>query len=190
MYILYILYIYTTYILRIPYITLYNLLCDFTYHSLSHSLIGSIVARTIFTNSLSSTLSSYNTYLIRSVTLASSSLLLFLKTSIISKLLIKDIVLPSSFAFIYTKWLIIPKHPLLLQSQHHTKTVAFILSSNKVIPLYSRCVKKGLVYIIIAALSSCQPSSYSRCTSINTQLSYNVHLVSNAKYIYTHLRNL
>jgi hypothetical protein len=34
------------------------------------------------------------------------------------------------------------------------KLVAVILSFNKIIPAYSRCIKKGLVYIIIMALSS------------------------------------
>jgi len=35
--------------------------CDFAYHSSSHGLIGSIVARATFTNSLSSALSSCDT---------------------------------------------------------------------------------------------------------------------------------
>jgi len=61
------------------------------------------MAYAISTNSLSSALSSYNTYLIKSITLTSSSLSLSLKTSIISKLLIKGVILPSLFKFIYTK---------------------------------------------------------------------------------------
>ena len=73
------------------------------YYSSSHSLIGSIVAYTTSTNSLSSALSSYDTYLIKSITLTSSSLSLSLKTSIISKLLIKGAVLPSLFTSVYTK---------------------------------------------------------------------------------------
>jgi len=48
-----------------------------------------------------------------------------------------------------------PKHPLLLQSQRYTKTVAFILLSGEVILLYSHYIKEGLVCITIAA-----PSSY------------------------------
>jgi len=43
-------------------------LYDFAYHSLSHSSIGFIVACATSTNSLSSALSSCDTYLIRSVT--------------------------------------------------------------------------------------------------------------------------
>jgi len=99
MYVLYILYMRTIYIPRI----LRTTLCDLNYHSSLHSLIGSIVAYVTFTNSLSSALSSCDTYLIKSITLASSSLPLSLKTSVISRLLIRGIVLPSLFAFIYAK---------------------------------------------------------------------------------------
>jgi len=83
-----------------------------------------------------------------------------------------------------------PKHPLLLQTQRHTYTVTFILLSGEVIPLCSRYTKKGLVYIAIAAPSGHQPSSYSKCTSVNMRLLYNVRLVSNVECIYTHLRSL
>jgi len=76
------------------------------------------------------------------------------------------------------------KYPLLLQAQCYTYTVAFILLSSEVILLYSHCAKKGLVYVVIIALSSYQPSFYSECTSINMQSSYNVCLVSNTKYIF------
>jgi len=62
--------------------------------------------------------------------------------------------------------------------------VTFILSSGKVILLYSHCVKKGLVYIAIAAPSSHQPSFYAKCTYINIRSSYNVRLVSNTKCIF------
>jgi len=75
----------------------------FSYYSLLYSLIGFIMAYAIFTNSLSSTLSSYNIYLIKSVILVSSSLSLSLKTFIISKLLIKSVVLSSLFASVYAK---------------------------------------------------------------------------------------
>jgi len=174
--------------LRIPHITSCDLLCDFAYYSSLHSSIGSIIAHAISTNSSSSALSSCDIYLIKSITPAPSSLSLSLKTSIISRLLIKGAVLLSLFTFVCAKWLIIPKHPLLLQTQRRAYTIAFILSSSKVIPLCSRCLKKRLVYVTIAALSSCQPSFYSKCTSINIQLSYNICSVSNAKYIfYVHL---
>jgi len=60
-----------------------------------------------------------------------------------------------------------PKHPLLSQTQWRAYTVTFILLFGEVILLYSHCVKEGLVYVAIAALSSRQPSSYSKCTSTN-----------------------
>jgi len=142
------------------------------------------VACTTSTNSLSSALSSCDTYLIRSITPTSSSLSLSLKTSVISRLLIRGAVLPSLFALVCAKWLIILKHPLLLQAQWHTHTVAFILSSSKVILLCSCCAKKGLVYVMIAALSSRQSSSCSECTSINMRSSCNIYSVSNAEYMF------
>ena len=83
-----------------------------------------------------------------------------------------------------------PKHPLLSQAQRYTKTVAFILSSSKVILSCSCCVKEKLVYITIAVPSSRQPSSYSKCTQLNTYSSYDVQLVSNIKYIYAYLISL
>jgi len=80
-----------------------SLLYDFGYYSSLYGLIGSIMVYTISINSLSSTLSSCNIYLIKSIILASSFLSLSLKTSIISKLLIRGAVLPSSFAFVCAK---------------------------------------------------------------------------------------
>ena len=65
--------------------------------------------------------------------------------------------------------------------------VAVILSLSKVILTYSRCADKKLVYIAIAAPFSRQPSFYFKCTSINMRSSYNIRLVSNAKYIF-HIR--
>jgi len=164
MYVLYILYIHTIYIPRILRITSCDLSYDFTYHSSSHGLIGSIMACATSTNSLSSALSSCDIYLIRSIIPASSFSSSSLKTFIISRLLIKGIVLPSLFTSVYTKWLIMPKHPSLLQTQQHAKTVTFILLSSEVILLCSCCAKEGLVYITIAAPSSHQPSSCSKCT--------------------------
>jgi len=103
MYVLYVLYIYTTRIPRILRITSYDLLYDVIYYSLSYGLIGSIIAYATSTNSLSSALSSYDTYLIKSITLTFSSLSLSLKTSIISRLLIRGAVLPFLFKSLYTK---------------------------------------------------------------------------------------
>ena len=69
-------------------------------------------------------------------------------------------------------------------------TVAVVLLLSEVILLCSYCVKEGLVYIAIAAPSSCQPSSCFKYTSANVRLSYNIHLVSNVKCIYSYLCNL
>ena len=46
-------------------------------------------------------------------------------------------------------------------------TVSISLNK-KIISLYSCCMKKGLVYIIIIALSSRQPSSSLEYTKVNT----------------------
>jgi len=78
-----------------------------------------------------------------------------------------------------------PLRPLL-STIYYTYIVAAILLLSEVILFYLYCAKKGLVYITIAAPSSCQPSFYFKCTSINIHLSYNIYLVSNVKYIYTH----
>jgi len=149
--------------MRVLSFSLYNL----SYHSLSHSSIGSIIVCATSTNSSSSALSSCDTYLIRFITLTSSSLPLSLKTSIISKLPIKGAILSSLFTFIRAKWLIILLQWLLPQAQRYTYIIAVILSLSKVIPLCSYCIKKGLVYIAIAAPSSHQPSFYFKCTSLN-----------------------
>ena len=154
----------------------------FGYHSLLYSSIGSIIAYATSTNSLSFTLSSCDTYLIRSVILTSPSLSSSLKTFIILKLSIKGAVLPSLFALICIKWLIIPLQQSLPQAHHHALVVVLILLQGIVIGPCSRCADKGLVYIAIAAPSSHQPSSYFKCTSLNIWSSYNVCLVLVVKY--------
>jgi len=75
-----------------------------------------------------------------------------------------------------------PKHPSISQAQRYTCVIAVILSLSEVILLYSRCAKKGLVYIAIAAPSIHQPSFYFKCTSVNMHLFCNIRLVSNVKY--------
>ena len=62
------------------------------------------------------------------------------------------------------------------------KLVAVILSLGEIMPTYSHYAEKGLLYIIIAALSSRQPSSYIKYTKLNMCLSYNVRSVFNIKY--------
>ena len=42
-----------------------------------------------------------------------------------------------------------------LAFKHHTYIISFILLFSEIISPYSYCSEKGLVYIVIAALSSC-----------------------------------
>ena len=57
-------------------------------------------------------------------------------------------------------------------------------------PIYSYYAKKKLVYIVIITPSSRQPLSCSKCIKSNIYLSYDVCLISNAKYIFlTRLAN-
>ena len=71
-----------------------------------------------------------------------------------------------------------------LVSKCYAYVIAIILLLSKIIPTYSYCVLKGLVYIAIIAPLGCQPSFYIKCTKLNMYLSYNVRLVSNTKYIF------
>ena len=59
--------------------------------------------------------------------------------------------------------------------------VAMIFLFNKIMPSCSCYKEKKLVYIIIIAPFSCQPSFYIKCTKSNIRLSYNIKSVSNAK---------
>ena len=69
-----------------------------------------------------------------------------------------------------------------LASKHYTYIVAVILLLSKIMPSYSRCKEKKLVYVMIIASSSCQLSFYIKCTKLNMRSSCNVKLVSNTKY--------
>ena len=71
-----------------------------------------------------------------------------------------------------------------LVSKCYTYTVVLILSLGVVIPIYSYCTEKKLVCVVIAAPFSYQPSSYSKYIKLNIYSSYNIRLVSNAKYIF------
>ena len=64
------------------------------------------------------------------------------------------------------------------------KLVAVILLLSKIMPIYLYCAEKGLIYIIIIALLGRQPSSSIKCIKLNIRSSYNICLVSNAKYIF------
>jgi hypothetical protein len=69
-------------------------------------------------------------------------------------------------------------------SKHRAYVIAVILLLSKIMPTCSRYTEKGLVYIIIAASSSHQSSSYSKCTKLNMRLSYNIQLISVIEYIF------
>ena len=71
-----------------------------------------------------------------------------------------------------------------LVSKRHTCIIAVILLFSKIMPIYSCCVLKGLIYITIIALLGRQPSSYIKCIKLNIYLSCDVRSVSNTKYIY------
>jgi hypothetical protein len=70
-----------------------------------------------------------------------------------------------------------------IASVYCKRLILLILSLGEIMPSCSHYIEKWLLYIIITALSNCQPSSYFKCTKANIQLSYNVYLVSNSKCI-------
>ena len=69
-------------------------------------------------------------------------------------------------------------------SKRYTCVVAVILLLGKIMPTYSYCVLKGLVYIAIIAFFSRQPFFYIKCTKSNMCSSCDVCLVSIAKCIF------
>ena len=71
-----------------------------------------------------------------------------------------------------------------LASEHYACVVAVILLLSEIMPTCSRCVLKGLVYVIIIAPLGCQPSFCIKCIKSNICLSCNVRSVSNAKYMF------
>ena len=77
-----------------------------------------------------------------------------------------------------------------LASKHHTYTVAVIFLLGEIMPSYSYYKEKKLVYIVIMAPFSCQPSSYFKCIKLNIHLSCNVRSVSNTEYIFISLYNI
>ena len=62
-----------------------------------------------------------------------------------------------------------------------TSSIAF---NGEIMSPCSHCVKKGLVCITIMESFSYQPSSYFKCTKLNTCILCNVYLVSFNKYIF------
>ena len=71
-----------------------------------------------------------------------------------------------------------------LVSKRRAYIVAVILLFSEIMPTYSCCVLKGLVYIIIIASLGRQFSFYTKCIKLNMRLSYNIRLVFNTKYAY------
>ena len=71
-----------------------------------------------------------------------------------------------------------------LASVHHVLLATSISLNGEIMSPYSYYIKKGLVYIAITALFSCQPFSYSKYTKANTCSLYNVRLVSTNKYTF------
>ena len=71
-----------------------------------------------------------------------------------------------------------------LASMRYTLLATSISLNSKIISPYSYYAKKGLVYIIIIALFSYQPSSYFKCIKANTYSLYNVCSISINKYIF------
>ena len=69
-------------------------------------------------------------------------------------------------------------------SKRRAYMVAVILSLSEIMPTYSRCVLKGLVYIVIIAPSGCQPSFYTKYTKLNMRSSCDIRLVFNTKYTF------
>ena len=67
---------------------------------------------------------------------------------------------------------------------YRSKLVAVILSLGEIMPTYSCCAEKELVYITIIALLGRQPSFYIKCTKLNIYSSCNIYSVSNARYIF------
>ena len=61
--------------------------------------------------------------------------------------------------------------------------IAVILLLSEIIPSCSYYKEKKLAYIIIITPFSCQPSFYIKCIKSNIRLSYNIKLISDAKYL-------
>ena len=72
-----------------------------------------------------------------------------------------------------------------LISKRCTKLVSIIISFGEIMPSYLCCVKRKLLYVVIAALFSYQPSFYTKCTWANMRAFYNIYLVFNIKYVFS-----
>ena len=70
-----------------------------------------------------------------------------------------------------------------LASERRAYTVVVNFLLGEIMPTCSYCDEKKLVYIIIMALFSHQPSFYSKCTKLNICLSCNIKLILDAEYL-------
>ena len=68
-----------------------------------------------------------------------------------------------------------------LASERHACIVVVILLFSKIMPSCSRYEEKKLVYIIIMAFFSRQPSSCVKCSKSNIYLFYNIRSISDAE---------
>ena len=71
-----------------------------------------------------------------------------------------------------------------LASIYYTLLAISISLNSEIMSPCSHCTKKGLVYITIIALFSCQPSFYFKCTKANTYSLCDIRLVSTNKYTF------
>ena len=71
-----------------------------------------------------------------------------------------------------------------LTSKRHADIVAIILLLGEIMPTYSCCVLKGLVYVVIISLLGRQLSSYTKYIKLNIHLFYDIRLVSTTKYTF------
>jgi hypothetical protein len=118
----------------------------------SHNSTGSIPLTSLLRSCLNSLVTN-TTSISKSVILAPSSSALFLKILSISKSLIRGVLCPNS---IYWLLFLIPLIRSLVFKclACHFKLIVVILSLGEIMPSYSCYTEKGLVYIIIVALSS------------------------------------
>ena len=72
--------------------------------------------------------------------------------------------------------------------KHYALFIISISLNREIISLYSRCAKKGLVYITIISFIDRQPSSYFKYTKANICSLYNIRLVPFNKYIFLYHR--
>ena len=64
------------------------------------------------------------------------------------------------------------------------KLVSTIILLGEIMPSYSRCIKRRLLCVVIAALSSRQSSFYAKYIQANIRSFCNIYLVFNAEYIF------